>query len=355
MTDTEDFSVVVRAVKRGDMSIVERAADMIAFVTQQDEAEVLKECKAQAAAIIAYLRQRKDLSVAEHNAALKVRVRVEHRLGEILAETVKHGGHNAKQGNSMLPCLPGGIGRMQSSRAQRVAAVPWEVIESRIESATEENAKTSQAKILREYWQEQIRSRPLGNGCIVAGIDELIASGKRFATIYADPPWRYGNQATRAATDNHYTTMATYDIAALRVSELAEESAHLHLWTTNGFLEESFGIIKAWGFTFKSILIWCKPQIGLGNYWRVSHEILLLGVRGDLPFGPDAKSYKSWTVIDRGKHSSKPDQIRTMIEKASPPQYLELFGRRSVQGWTVMGNEIEKDLISHSIEEAETE
>ncbi len=177
-------------------------------------------------------------------------------------------------------------------------------------------------------------------GEVVSDLADL--AGRKFGCIYADPPWSYGNQGTRAATDNHYATMAVEDIAAMPIGELAAADAHLHLWTTNAFLPRAFEIIDAWGFEYKSCFVWVKPQMGIGNYWRVSHEFLLLGVRGN------AKSFqvhdkKSWSEIDRTKHSAKPEQVRHMIEAVSLGPYLELFGRSSIQGWTVYGNQVDAD------------
>jgi N6-adenosine-specific RNA methylase IME4 len=181
-------------------------------------------------------------------------------------------------------------------------------------------------------------------GCTLGDLQALAASGSRFGTVYADPPWPYGNQATRASTGRHYRTMAVEDIAALPVRPLTAEDAHLHLWTTNAFLFECPRILEAWGFVYKSMFVWCKPQMGIGNYWRVSHEFLVLGVRGKPTFRD--RSLRSWAMLGRDKHSSKPEQVRLMIEKASPPPYLELFGRRAAQGWTVWGDEIERDLFN---------
>lgn len=74
--------------------------------------------------------------------------------------------------------------------------------------------------------------------CATTDLYSLVSSKKTFGTIYADPPWKYGNQATRASTDNHYDTLSPEEIATLPVSELTAERAHLHLWTTNAFLFE---------------------------------------------------------------------------------------------------------------------
>jgi N6-adenosine-specific RNA methylase IME4 len=168
-------------------------------------------------------------------------------------------------------------------------------------------------------------------------------SGNKFGCIYVDPPWKYQNQGTRASTDNHYKTMSVEDICQMPIGELAQDKCHLHLWTTNAFLFECPKIFEAWGFEFKSSFVWVKPQMGIGNYWRNSHEIMLLGVRG----GQTAisKSEMSWINSKRGAHSAKPRQVREMIQRLSPGPYLELFGRYPVEDWTVYGDQVATDML----------
>jgi N6-adenosine-specific RNA methylase IME4 len=139
--------------------------------------------------------------------------------------------------------------------------------------------------------------------------------------------------------------MSLEQILAEPVQKLATSNAHLHLWTTNGFLKEAFGVIDAWGFKYKSCLIWIKDELGMGNYWRVSHEYLLLGVRGSLRFSDRAQ--RSWISAPRSVHSRKPDRIRLLIENVSPGPYLELYGREDLPGlpWTVYGNRVERRLF----------
>ena len=127
---------------------------------------------------------------------------------------------------------------------------------------------------------------------MVRNLEVLIEQRAKFATVYADPPWPYTNTAARGAAENHYRTMTLEAIRNERVKELIGDHAHLHLWTTNAFLREAFDVIRAWGFHYKSCLVWIKPQLGMGNYWRVSHEYLLLGVRGNLPFRD--RTCRSW-------------------------------------------------------------
>lgn len=180
---------------------------------------------------------------------------------------------------------------------------------------------------------------------IVTTLAELVAEGRQFRTIYADPPWDYQNRASRGAARRHYATMTLDEICAEPVAQLSADDAHLHLWTTNGFLEAAFAVLTAWGFCYKSCFVWAKPQLGAGNYWRVSHEFLLLGVRGRLPFADH--SQRSWLEAPRTAHSRKPDRIRWLVEQVSPPPYLELYGRqcRPDSKWTVYGNRVDRLLF----------
>jgi N6-adenosine-specific RNA methylase IME4 len=178
--------------------------------------------------------------------------------------------------------------------------------------------------------------------CGAPALDGLLQQGAKFGTIYADPPWRYNNRASRGAACNHYDTMTVEEICALPICELAATDAHLHLWVTNAFLFEAPRIFQAWGFEYRSELVWCKPQMGVGNYWRNSHEKLLTAVRGKATRFDD-RGLQSWLICRRGAHSAKPEQVRAYIERASPAPYLELFGRRQIPGWTVWGNEIIRD------------
>ena len=191
-------------------------------------------------------------------------------------------------------------------------------------------------------------SAPSDLTCSVTDLQALIDRGLKFGAIYADPPWLYGNQGTRAATGNHYGGMTVDEIAAMPVARLAADNAHLHLWTTNAFLFDCKSIMEAWGFEYKSCLVWVKPQMGIGNYWRVSHEFMLLGVRGSCPFLD--RSQMSWIQEPRTKHSAKPEAVRKMVESVSPGPYLELFGRRIAPGWVVWGDQIKRTMFESDVE-----
>lgn len=298
------------------------------------------------------------LSKHEHyrdaaSAMSEISARAARRGGEILSEIdFDKGGRPSKNrshdetGFQTLAEL--GISKSQSSRWQALAAIPEQTFEHHVATAVAKHQPVIIKKLLslaptptkaKRKEPAEVLDEP---GSIIKSLDEI--AGQKFATIMADPPWAYGNQATRAATDNHYVTMSVADICAMPVAGLAAEDAQLHLWTTNGFLREAFDVIDAWGFSYRSCFVWCKPQLGIGNYWRVSHEFLLLGIRGSATF--EDKSLKSWAELDRGKHSAKPESVRAMIETAFVGPRLELFGRIACPGWTVFGNEVERSLYA---------
>jgi N6-adenosine-specific RNA methylase IME4 len=192
------------------------------------------------------------------------------------------------------------------------------------------------------------------------------------STLVADPPWRYGNTATRANAHGHYD--GTLSIAQLCGEELMPDGTnlvkevvrpksatpgHLYLWTTAGHLPEAFSVMAAWGYTYKTYLVWVKkkpdgrPQMGMGNYFRVSTELILFGVRGDLR--TRNRGILNWLEAPRGQHSAKPLVFHDLVMKASPGPYLELFARcgagagtqlpgvcqcaRCRLGWEVWGNQ----------------
>jgi N6-adenosine-specific RNA methylase IME4 len=289
-----------------------------------------------------YLRQRGDSSQAMLDAA-ELKLRAERRIGELLAEMPKNpGGRSTTDTMSAV-----GVAHHESSRWQKLARIDEPQWEEHIALGRQcgELTTAGALRLAKQLQQTPEQAERYGQGCTVDDLHHLVAAGKRYGTIYADPPWQYDNQGAAASAENHYQTMTVDEIAALPVRELAADRAHLHLWTTNAFLFDCQRIMKSWGFEYKSLFVWCKPQMGTGNYWRVSHELLLLGVRGKCGFL--AHDIVSWKQYDRGRHSAKPEQVRHLIEKASPGPRLELFGRQMADGWTVWGNEIECDLFHH--------
>lgn len=190
--------------------------------------------------------------------------------------------------------------------------------------------------------------------------DNLLAfcDGTKYTTIYADPPWQFSNRTGKIAPENkkltRYGTMTLEDIKNMPISEVAADSAHLYLWVPNALLPEGLEVMKAWGFEYKTNLVWEKVRKdgqpdgrGVGFYFRNVTEILLFGTR--------SKKNKSFRTLQPGRsqvnlfrslkreHSRKPDEFIRIIESCSPGPYLELFARGVRNGWAVWGNQANED------------
>lgn len=176
---------------------------------------------------------------------------------------------------------------------------------------------------------------------------------QRFATILADPPWQFQNRTGKMAPEHkrlsRYSTMGIDEIMSLPVSQLAQNTAHLYLWVPNALLPEGLRVMEAWGFQYKSNLIWHKIRKdggpdgrGVGFYFRNVTELVLFGVRGKRArtLAP-GRSQVNFLATRKREHSRKPDEFYNIIESCSPGPYLEMFARGARLGWQVWGNQAE--------------
>ena len=164
----------------------------------------------------------------------------------------------------------------------------------------------------------------------------------KYKTILADPPWDIQQKGKSRGAIKHYNLMTLDRIKAMPISDLAEENAHCWLWVTNATLEAGFDVLRAWGFTPRSIYTWVKPRLGLGVYLRNCTEHLLLGTRGKAPI--QFKGQMNWGFMPLQDHSHKPEEVYDIIERCSEGNYLELFARRPRHGWDIWGNEVASDV-----------
>jgi N6-adenosine-specific RNA methylase IME4 len=164
----------------------------------------------------------------------------------------------------------------------------------------------------------------------------------RYRTIVADPPWVVHQPPTWTSGPNRalpYPTMTVEAITALPVADLADESAHLYVWTINRYVEDTYSIVRAWGFKPSTLLTWCKRPIGMGvgGAYALTTEHVLFARRGTGAF--EQREPTSWWEWPRGKHSAKPEAFLDMVERVSPGPRLEMFARRARFGWDYWGNE----------------
>lgn len=174
-----------------------------------------------------------------------------------------------------------------------------------------------------------------------------------FRTVLADPPWRFINRTGKVAPEHRrlsrYDTLTVAQIAALPVEEVIAPTAHLYLWVPNALIADGLRVLQAWGFTYKSNLVWAKRRKdggpdgrGVGFYFRNTTELVLFGVRGSMRTLSPGRRQVNIIETRKREHSRKPDELYDIIEACSPGPYLEMFARYPREGWAVFGDEAEE-------------
>jgi N6-adenosine-specific RNA methylase IME4 len=173
----------------------------------------------------------------------------------------------------------------------------------------------------------------------------------RFRTILADPPWQFQNRTGKMAPEHkrlsRYETMTLRQIKELPVHLFAKDRAHLYLWVPNALLGEGLEVMEAWGFQYKSNIVWHKIRKdggsdgrGVGFYFRNVTELILFGVRGkNVRTLKPGRRQVNFIATRKREHSRKPDELYPIIEACSRPPYLELFARSRRPGWTIWGDQ----------------
>lgn len=179
--------------------------------------------------------------------------------------------------------------------------------------------------------------------------------GKKYKTIYADPPWQFQNRTGKVAPEHkrlrRYATMKLEEIKQLPVAEVADEKSHLYLWVPNALLPDGLEVMKAWGFNYKTNIIWEKVRKdgmpdgrGVGFYFRNVTEMLLFGIKGENNRTLQAgRSQVNLIRSMKKEHSRKPDEFIPLIESCSSPPYLELFARGDRNNWDMWGDQATED------------
>lgn len=194
-------------------------------------------------------------------------------------------------------------------------------------------------------------------GVPLQSLDNLraLARARKFATVLADPPWRFDNKTGKVAPGhrrlNRYETLGFEEIERLPIGEVTDGVAHLYLWVPNALLPQGLSVMKAWGFQYKSNIVWHKIRKdggpdgrGVGFYFRNVTELLLFGIKGKnaRTLAPGRRQV-NFLATRKREHSRKPDEQYAIIESCSSGPYLELFARGTRPGWTVWGNQADDD------------
>jgi N6-adenosine-specific RNA methylase IME4 len=312
----------------------------------------VKDVADKALAIKEYGRLANDRSL-ELNAA-ELRIRAERRLGEMIAAGKAAG--VIAEGRPPKNCSDSeqfprvrlneiGIDRKLSSRAQKLASISERAIEARI-ARWREDAERGVSRItvdlLRDEDKKTRRAEREAELAKAQTARNLELPDAQYGVILADPEWRFEPYSRETGMDrapeNHYPTSVTEVIAARPVARIAAPDCILFLWATVPMLPDALHVLSAWGFTYKSHLIWTKDRIGTGYWFRNKHELLLVGTKGSVPAPAMGTQWESFRDGPVRAHSEKPDWQYDLIESYFPTlPKIELNARRRREGWASWG------------------
>lgn len=322
--ETTDRTALARLHPDGARMALERATTVDDAKQVVDMAEAARTCS----------RLARE-SLAMQNQWAEVKLRAERKAGELLRDNPEIG--RGKTGNLPvflgLPEAERSKAQTLSSRWQQVASIPEPEFDAYIAEAHNEAKELTSVGARKLAKRLAAADKPTVEPPHLRVVPEDVP--EVFSAVVIDPPWRYDNKATRGAAEDHYPTMSLDELAALRIP--GADDSHLYLWVTAAFMRDGFDLLDAWGFTYKTVLTWCKPSIGMGNYFRVNTEHVLFAVRGKHPTLRNDEG--TWFEARRAGHSAKPESFYDLVERCSPGPYMEMFARRRRMGWHVWGNE----------------
>lgn len=322
----------------------------------------VKEIRNVASAMAAYAHQAKNKQM--ESDAVAIRMRAERRLGEMIEAQRKIVGMNEGTKGSPVkgarvsdkPTLAeAGIDKNLAHRARTFAAMTPTAFEGLVDQArgaVQRGVERTVVKAAEIAAARQDYNDRAEQGATVGDLHALAAAGKKFAVIYADPPWKfttYSGKGKQRSAERHYDVMTLADIMKMPVPELAADDCALFLWSVMPGLPGALAVLSAWGFEYTTAgFIWLKQNrggegifTGMGYWTRANAEMCILATKGN----PQRLAMDVHQVIVSPvtEHSRKPEEARSRIERLLAGPYLELFGRRAVDGWTVWGNEVQRE------------
>jgi N6-adenosine-specific RNA methylase IME4 len=311
-------------------------------VAEARTVDEVKNMRDTAEALRVYAKQAGE-SLAIQNECAEVKLRAERKAGELLKATPKNEGTRFGGNSVQPPKLEDlGVTKIQSHRWQTVARVPepeFEAHVANVKQAGEELTTAGVVQLAKERERTERRDEKRARSEALAA-SPTPAVVDRYPVLCADPPWRYEANSTpdTRSIENHYPTMSADDLAALEIP--AADDAVLFMWATSPKLAEALALMDAWGFGYRTCMVWVKDKIGMGYYARQRHELLLIGKRGDIAVPDPEDRPDSVIEAPRLEHSAKPGEAYDAIVRMYPDlPRIELFARGSRSGWAVWGNE----------------
>jgi N6-adenosine-specific RNA methylase IME4 len=339
--------------KSGQLTLYEAARKALLEAVKVDE---VKQILDRAAGLAEYARRAKDPELIGN--ATKLQLIAVERLGEVMDEERKAGRRAKGGGERRVPKKPvaptlasQNVDKNLADRARKAVAMGKEKYANlvdkkvRIAVAAAENDKAVIAAACAERHAAKKQKREAREAALANKL--LALPQKKYAVIVADPEWQFEfwpeKGLTNSSADNHYRTSALDKIKARDVPSIAADDCVLFLWATVPMLPHALEVMAAWGFAYKSLLVWVKNKAGTGYWFRNKNELLLVGTKGNIPAPADGTQSDSVLIADVGKHSAKPEQALEIIERYYPNVPKIELNRRGAPrpGWDAWGDEVE--------------
>jgi N6-adenosine-specific RNA methylase IME4 len=294
-----------------------------------DDISKIKAIRDQAEALRQHAKAAR-LGLKLQNKAAEIKLLAERKAGHLLAALGLRGGDRKTADRSTVSLEQLGISRKQSERWQREASVSKAAFQAYLRSVKQLGEPLTSAGLLRlaQPNSQAIDAEGLASFQELAEILATLArQGKSFPCVYADPPW-----AASVPCRNRTVRQLLAALKKVPVKAVSERNAHLHLWTPPGLFLEAVEVMKAWGFQYASHVAIATGTGRRGRYWQPDHGLLVLGVKGNRPF----RDTRLPSILDGQPllRPARPAFLRALIERVSPPPYLDLFGSDSEPGWT---------------------
>jgi N6-adenosine-specific RNA methylase IME4 len=275
-------------------------------------------------------------------------VRGIRRTGELIEQLPRSKGGRGKTLNTDVKrfVTEAAITHQTALRWQAIAGIPADEFDAaiaRVRDADDPKAIITVVPFYRMAKQLRRDAEHAGNEQLVAQAPTFDSIEGAFSTLVVDPPWDWGDEGDVSQLGRarpRYATLPIEQLSAWPMASKAAPDSHLYLWITNRSLPKGFPLLQAWGYRYITLLTWCKPSFGMGNYFRGQTEHVLFGVKGSLPLM--RKDVGTWFAAPRGNraHSAKPDAFFDLVESCSPGPYLSVWDRaRERTGWKFWGAE----------------
>lgn len=313
------------------------AVHAIEVASTVDEVKGIRD-KAEAARKYA---QQAGLGLGMQNQCADIKIRAERKAGKILKSMEKNRGAATPntQSHRATTLKDLGIDKYESSRWQLESDLPEDEYIEHVEAVTKLKKELTSASV-RRLAKDKKPKPPTPS----------LPKGK-FDVIYADPPWKYDFSTSESRqVETQYPTLELEDIKnyvdkiGRKIQDCVPKNGCLYLWATPPKLVEALAVLDAWGYNYVTHMVWVKDKIGMGYWARQQHELLLIGKRGKFSPPPPKLRLSSVIMSPREKHSQKPTQVYTMLERAFPKKdkhkWCEIFARNTRKGWAYMSNEI---------------